>query len=173
MQPMREKFKIQNKAAWAPLVGLLELRIQQIRITNEGTLHLGVLAEPSVDSRSISLSLRDNRWRLCIGLNGHSYLEERPDSLGLGILGWVKGDLEDLGPIRLFPKATSDTKLGWAIISALQITRSIEPSSWLTFGDDDWAESVMGSSALWHHSLNRRILCLPGQNVGLTEESDF
>jgi len=173
MQPMREKFKIQNKAAWAPLVGLLEVRIQQIRNSNEGTLHLGVLAEPSIDSRSISLSFRDNRWRLCIGLNGHSYLEERPDSLGLGILGWVKGDLDDLGPIRLFPKGTSPTKLGWAIISALQITHTIEPSSWLTFDDDTWAETLMDSSVLWHHSLNRRILCLPGKNPGLTQESDF
>ena len=173
MQPMRDKFTVQNRSSWTPLADVLEAGIEAIRNTGAGTLNMGVLEEPWINSRSLSLTLAARRWRLCLELSGQPYLEESPGNFGLRSLGWVEGGLHYAGPIRLFPKSTRSSTIAWSVVAALQLTESINLSSWFTFGEDQWAKSVMDSNALWHHAMIREILCLPGQNVGLTHESNF
>lgn len=165
MQPMREKFTVKNRSVWTPLAKVLEGGISLVEAGELQELNFGVINGEPGESRFFSLEPTKSGWKANLFLDSFAYIERLDGKLGLESLGWKHGEEGDLGPVRLFSKASSNSAVAWALIAALQLSESIEESSWFTFGLPEDLGSVFDLGELRRHVNNPAILCLPGRNL--------
>jgi hypothetical protein len=160
---MKEKFAVKNRNVWKPLAKAIEGGISLVQSGKLQELNFGVITGEPGESRFLSLEPVISGWKATLFLDGHDYIERLDGKLGLESLGWKRGKEGDLGPVRLFSKATSNSAVAWALIAALQLSESIQESSWFTFGLPEDLGSEFDKGELWVHPSNDAILCLPVQ----------